>query len=226
VAGVDTLRNVRFGDHGTFERAVIDLGFDNTTPADVVPPYSWSETNEIVRVHLPTVNDTSRSDGAGRNNAISRYYVVRAAGATANLYVDFHLTETAQTINVFTLNNPARIVVDITPGGTPLATRPAVGPGTVVIAPLGGSQVGPNLFRVTGYGRPFETYGSWRIRDSNDNVVQQGNYRTTDWTLTWGTFGFAAGYPTTLSGGSGTLQVGEFVGDANFQGATVPLTFR
>jgi hypothetical protein len=172
------------------------------------------------------VNATSKSDGAGLNKAISRYYVVRAAGATANLYVDFHLTETAQTVNVFTLNNPARIVIDITPGGTPLATRPAVSSTAVVTSPLGGSQVGPNLFRVTGYGRPFETYGSWLIRDSNDNVVQQGNYRTTDWTATWGTFGFSAGYPPTLSGESGTLQVGDYVGDGTFQGASVPLEFR
>ena len=225
MAGVDTLRNVRFGDHGTFERAVIDLGFDNTTPANTAPLYTWSETNEIVRVELPTVNDTSKSDGAGLNKAISRYYVVRAPGRTGNLYVDFHLTETAQSVNVFTLDNPARIVVDVTPGGTPLATRPAVG-AAVVVAPLGGIKVGPNLFRVTGYGRPFETFGSWRIRDSDDNVVQEGNYRTTDWAATWGTFGFAAVYPTTLSGETGTLQVGEFGGDSHFTGVSVPLEFR
>ena len=85
MAGVDTLHNVRFGDHGTFERAVIDLGFDNTTPANAAPLYSWSETNEIVRVHLPTVNATARADEAGLNKAVSRYYMARARGSNFSL---------------------------------------------------------------------------------------------------------------------------------------------
>ncbi len=221
------MRNVRFGDHGTFERAVIDLGFDNTTPANTAPLHSWSDTNEIVRVHLPTVNATAKADGAGLNEAISRYYVVRAPGATGNLYVDFHLREVAQTVNVFALDNPARVVIDVTPGGAPLSVKPAASAVAVVTSPLGGSQVGPNLLRVVGYGRPFETFGIWRIKDSNDNVVQNGNFRTSDWASTWGSFGFAAGYPSALSGQTGTLEVGtlsEVSGD--FRGASVSVEFR
>ena len=228
MAGVDTLRNVRFGDHGTFERAVIDLGFDNTTPANSAPLYSWSDTNEIVRVHLPTVNATAKADGTGLNKAMSRYYVVRASGTwSSSLYVDFHLREVAQTVNVFALDNPARVVVDVTPGGTSLAIGPAISPIAVVTSPLGGSDVGPNLFRVTGYGRPFEPSGIWRIKDSNDDVVQDGNFRSSDWASTWGTFSFAASYPSIISGQTGTLQVGVFSEvSGEFQGASVPIDFR
>ena len=224
----DTVQNVRFGDHVTFERAVIDLGHDGI-PGQFAPTFSSSYRNGdwIVRVKLPAVTATSKTDGTGLGRAISKYYVVRSPGTTGSLFVDFHLTGAARSVNVFKLDNPARIVIDVTPGGTTLFPRPAAGTRTVVTKPRVGNRVGPATFTVTGYGRPFEAGGAWRITDASGSVVRQGTYTTNDWIATWGSFKFSASYPGSLSGGNGTLQVGEFPpNDDNFEGVSVPLKFR
>jgi Immunoglobulin-like domain of bacterial spore germination len=224
----DTLQNVRFGDHASFERAVIDLGHDGI-PGQVAPTFSSSYRNGdwIARVKLPAVTATSKTDGAGLGRAISRYYVVRSPGTAGSLFVDFHLTGAARSINMFKLDNPARIVIDVTPGGTTLFPRPALGARTVVTKPRAGNLVGPATFTVTGYGRPFEASGAWRIKDEGGSVVRQGTYTTNDWSVSWGSFKFSASYPARLSGCNGTLQVGEFSPkDGTFEGVSVPLKFR
>ena len=89
-----------------------------------------------------------------------------------------------------------------------------------------GSAVGPE-FRVHGYARPFEASGAWRIQDSSGQVVKQGRYSTADWTSTWGAYSFRPGYPESLSGERGTLQVGSLSArDGSFTGVTIPLYFR
>ncbi len=225
----DTLQNVRFGDHVTFERAVIDLGHDRI-PGQFAPTFSSSyrDGDWIATVKLPMVTATSKTDGAGLGQAISKYYVVRSPGTTAGLFVDFHLTDAARSVDVFKLDNPARIVIDVTPGETTLFRRPALGARTVVVTkPRAGNLVGPATFTVTGYGRPFEASGAWRIKDAGGSVVRQGTYTTNDWTETWGSFKFSASYPARLSGRAGTLQVGEFSPkDGAFEGVSVPLKFR
>jgi hypothetical protein len=224
----DTLQNVRFGDHVTFERAVIDLGHDGI-PGQFAPTFfsSYRNGDWIARVKLPGVTATSKTDGAGLGRAISKYYVVRSPGTTGSLFVDFHLTGAARSVNVFKLDNPARIVIDVTPGGTTLFPRPVAGARSVVTKPRAGNLVGPGTFAVTGYGRPFEASGAWRIKDASGRVVRQGIYTTNDWMATWGSFKFSASYPASLSGGNGTLQVGEFSPkDGNFEGVSVPLKFR
>lgn len=224
----NTLQNVRFGDHVTFERAVIDLGHDRI-PGQFAPTFSSSYRNGdwIARVKLPAVTATSKTDGAGLGRAISKYYVVRSPGTTGRLFVDFHLTGAARCVNVFKLDNPARIVIDVTPGATALFPRPVAGARTVVTKPRVGNLVGPGTFTVRGYGRPFEASGAWRIKDASGSVVRQGIYTTNDWMATWGSFKFSASYPAGLSGGNGTLHVGEFSPkDGTFEGVSVPLKFR
>ncbi|HEX2728711.1 MAG TPA: Gmad2 immunoglobulin-like domain-containing protein [Rubrobacteraceae bacterium] len=223
-AAPDTVKGVRFGDHTTFERAVIDLG-----PGNLSPDYSSSyrEGDWVVRVKLPTVDSTLKTGGKGLGRAISRYYVVRTRNTAGGMFVDLHLTDAARSVRIFDLNDPARIVVDVVPGGQLLYPSPAVGPRTVVMRPRAGTEVGPGSFVVSGYGRPFEARGAWLIKDGSGNVVRRGMYATGDWSAAWGAFGFTPGYPPTLSGHRGTLVVGAYSSrDGRFEGISIPLRFE
>jgi hypothetical protein len=130
-------------------------------------------------------------------------------------------------VKVYKLDNPARIVIDVTSGGKTLYPRPAAGARTIVTEPRVRNLAGPRTFVVTGYGRPPEAQGAWRIKNSSGRVVRQGAYTTSDWAATWGSFKFSASYPARLSGRRSTLQVGELSArDGRFRGVSVPLRFR
>ncbi len=224
----DTLQGVSFEDHGTFERAVITLG-KGSVPGDFAPTFSSSyrDGDSLARIKLPTVTKSLKTDGAGLSRAISRYYIVRSPGAARSLFVDFHLKGAAKSVSVYKLDNPVRIVIDVTPGGTMLLPKPATGARTVVTGPRARSLAGPRTFIVTGYGRPPEARGAWRIKNADGRVVRQGAYTTSDWAATWGSFKFSASYPSRLSGRRGTLQVGELSArDGRFRGVSVPMRFR
>lgn len=229
VGPADTVWDVRFGDHGTFERAVIDLGYsDLNVPPDFAPRYRWTMNGggTIVRVTLPTADSTFTTDGFGLGAGISRYYVVRSLNGK-RLAVEFHLTEAAGTPEVFYLNYPGRIVVDVPTTGQNFRPKPVVGENVVVKQPRAGYTVGPEIFTVTGYARPFEAQGTWRIKDAFGNVAREGTYFTSDWATTWGRFAFSADYPAYLSGQGGTLELGEYSSrDGSFVGTSVPIAFR
>lgn len=224
----DTLQKVSFEDHGTFERAFITLGHGRV-PGDFAPTFSSSyrDGDTIARVRLPSVTRSSKTDGAGLSRVISKYYVVRSPRTAGSLFVDFHLKGATKSTKVYKLNNPARIVIDVTLGGRTLFPRPAIGASTVVTGPRARNLAGPRTFIVTGYGRPPEARGAWRIKNSGGRVIKQGAYTTSDWAATWGSFKFSASYPARLSGRRGTLQVGELSArDGRFRGVSVPLRFR
>lgn len=215
--------DVRFGDHTTYERAVLDF---RASPTGEPPRFSWSYSNcdTVVRVRLPETQATAITGGPGLGRGISHYRVVRAQPGW--LYVDLHLTGAARSVNVFSLDGPGRIVIDVTPGGTQLFASPAHANGTYVMAPRPGTTVGPGGLRVGGYGRPFEASGVWRIKNSDGRIVSRGIYTTADWASTWGSYSFRAGYPAALSGERGTLEVGGLSArDGSFSGVAVPLRF-
>lgn len=217
------ITDVRFGDHVTKERAVLDF---RASPTGEPPRFSWNYRNgdTVVRVRMPETRATATTGGPGLGRAISHYRVVRAEPGW--LYVDLHLTGAASSVNVFALDGPGRIVVDVAPGGTQLFASPAHANSTYVMAPRAGKAVGPGGFRVAGYGRPFEASGVWRVKNSEGRIVNRGIYTTTDWTTAWGAYRFRAGYPVALSGERGTLEVGGLSArDGSFKGVSVPLRF-
>ena len=223
----DTILDVRFGDHVTYERAVIDLGIDEL-PSETVPYYSWTalDGRTVLHVHLPSVNSTKTTDGEGLGMAFRSYYVTRAETG-GHLDVDLQLTNDAGPANVFYLNNPARIVVDVPLSGDNAYPKATYGDSTVITQPRAGYTVGPDMLTVVGYGRPFEATGTWRIKDSEGSVVREGSYTTTDWAETWGNYAFSAEYPDSMSGKRGTLEVGSLSAkDGSFDGVSVPLEFR
>lgn len=222
----DTVRGVRFGDHISYERAVVDLG-SRREATDLAPTYrlSYRGGDWVMRLDLPTTKHTLTTGGSGLGRAISRYHVVRIEAGSLSVY--FHLTGAADSVDVFRLNHPARVVVDISPDDTVEYVKPTIGANTVVLRPRAGRLVGPGAFTVKGYGRPFEGQGAWRIRDASGRLVEQGNYTTSDWATTWGTFGFTASYPRRLAGLEGELEVGQYSSrDGGFEGVTLPLRFR
>lgn len=156
VGSADTVWNVRFGGHGSFERAVIDLGYAEV-PADFAPNYRWTTNGgeTIVRVTLPTASSTYTTGGSGMGKGFSRYYVVPSLNGQ-RLAVEFHLTGAAGTPEVFFLNYPGRIVVDVPTMGQNFYPDPVVGENVVVKQPRAGYTVGPDIFTVTGYARPFD----------------------------------------------------------------------
>lgn len=223
---VDTVEGVRFADQGGSERAVMDLGSGGIV-GDISPRFtSVREAGGwILRVRLPSVKRTSTTGGVGLGEAISRYYVVGSGGG--GMFVDFHLARPPEDIDVFALDNPARIVLDVTPGEGAITPRPTTGAATVVTEPRAGKSLGRGGVRVTGYGRPFEARGVWRVKGPGGKVARQGSYATADWATTWGAFGFTATYPSSLSGKSGVLQVGAVsAGNGRFRGVSVPVVFE
>lgn len=226
LGAADTIRDVRSGDHGTYERMVFDLGYEQF-PADFAPNYRWAYNGgTILRLNLPTVSSTFVTDGFGLGKGISRYYVVRNANG-GRLSTEIHLTDTAGPATVFYLNYPARVVVDVPTGGQDFRPDPAFGDNVVVKQPRAGYTVGPGIFTITGYGRPFGAVGTWRILDSTGAVAREGSYYASDWATTWGRFAVTADYPAYLGGQYGTLQVGQYSArDGSFQGVSIPLTFR
>lgn len=216
--------DIRFGDHVTHERAVLDF---RASPTGEPPRVSWNyrEGDTVVRVRLPETRAAATTGGRGLGRAISHYRVVRAKPGW--LYVDLHLTGAARSVNVFTLDAPGRIVVDVVPGGTQLFASPAHANGVYVMTPRPGAAVGPGGIRVGGYARPFEGSGVWRLRDSEGRIISHGVYTTTDWTSAWGAYGFRAHYPPVLSGERGTLEVGSHSArNGSFSGVSMPLRFR
>lgn len=227
LGAADTIRDVRFGDHVTYERMVLDLGYEEL-PADFAPNYWWAYNGggTILRLNLPTVSSTFITDGFGLGKGISRYYVVRGLNGE-RLSTEVHLTDAAGPATVFYLNYPARIVVDVPTGGQNFRPEPVLGENVVVKQPRANYTVGPGIFTITGYGRPFEAVGAWRILDASGTVAREGAFYTSDWATTWGRFAVTADYPAYLGGQSGTLQVGKYSArDGGFEGVSIPLTFR
>jgi hypothetical protein len=216
--------DVRFGDHITYERAVLDF---DASPTGEPPRYSWRyrEGDTVIRVRLPETQATALTGGNGLGRAFSHYQVVRKDGGW--LYVDLFLNSAARNVNVFSLDDPGRIVVDVTPGAVQLSPTPVHENGVYVMSPRPGSAAGPGEMMVHGYARPFEATGVWRVKDAGGQIVRRGTYTTADWASTWGAYSFWVDYPASLSGQSGTLEIGSASArDGSFTGASVPLYFR
>lgn len=223
-APTDGITDVRVGDHITYERAVLD--FENS-PTGEPPAFSWNYKagDTVVRLRLPETRATDITNGPALGRAISHYNVVRAKPGW--LYVDLHLTGAARYVNIFTLDDPGRIVIDVTPSGVQRYMGPIHDNETFVMAPRPWSWVGPDKLRVVGYGRSFEASGVWRIKDYRGQIVSRGTYTTADWATTWGSYVFQADYPAAMSGQWGTLEMGAASArDGSFDGVSVPLIFR
>jgi hypothetical protein len=129
------------------------------------------------------------------------------------------ILDDARPWRVFTLSNPARIIVDV--GGPPQSVSDRV----AVYQPRPGATVTRDL-QLTGAGRVYEANVSWRLKDSNGREVASGNFMAGAGPL-WGAFDTRIAIPTSVSGNV-TLEVLEFSAkDGSPLGVTqIPLTVR
>lgn len=101
---------------------------------------------------------------------------------------------------VFTLSNPARIVVDI--GGAPQAVSDSV----AIYSPRPGETTSRTL-TVSGAARAFEAHVAWRVKDSNGRVVANGfALASLGSSLVWGTLEMSVTIPASVTGNV-TLEV-------------------
>ncbi len=204
----EQLAALRWAAHPGCERVVIDLLAAGAAPASAVGDASVAilDGTGVIRVSLPqAVRSTGIADSLLEGDLAQRAYVVRMEDGT--LVVDVHTaTSVPVRVRAFTVDAPARIVVDLAPapaGGATVATPPLVGPNVVVLSPLEG-EIGYPV-RVTGYARTFEA--NVIVRMLVEGVVAAETFTTAaDWLDAWGSFSVDL-----ASGPTGPVQL--FVGE-------------
>lgn len=176
---------LRWAAHPGCERFVIDLATEGGSPATRAGPVQAEVRRDlgIVRLLLgERIRDTAVADASFEGELARRAFVVRAEDRS--LYLDLHLGEAAL-VRAFTLTSPARLVVDLRPGGSPLPPPPAMADLVVVLTPRPGSISYP--LTVAGYSRTFEANVVIRIRAGGSLEAEEVT-TATDYIETWGEF--------------------------------------
>lgn len=222
-----TIANLRFQAYEGCERFVIDLANAAGQPAQAAGPVEAELLRDlgVIRVHLgQEIQLTTLPDEAVETHPVaplvhSAYTVWGLDGAP---FVDVHLRAPALG-RVFLLQSPARVVVDVQPGGNPIRSG-ALGPrdGVILMTPRPDVTHSYPL-QITGYARTFEANVIARLR--TQGVVQAETFTTAAaWAETWGEYAM-----TLEQGPVGNVQL--FVGsesarDGTEQGVYVDLTIE
>lgn len=215
-----TVSALRWGRHQGCERFVIDLADDAgraaSTPgvvtADVLRALG------VLRVELREVErvDPGATDERFDGRLVRAAYVVRSPDGRGT-FVDLHLGEPAEAA-VLVLDDPARVVVDLRPGGGPLPPPAVTAERVVVLEPRPGRTSPP--LTVTGYARTFE--GNVVVRLERDGrAVHEAFTTATAWVDAWGHYSLTL---TDRATGPLRLHVGEYSArDGAWEGVEIPL---
>ena len=218
----DSIREVRFGNHEGYERAVIDFGSEGA-PVSGVPVWSLSSPagKGYARITFPDIDATSQTDGTFGGSILNNFYVVRAPAG--GMFVDVFATG-AFRYRVMELSDPGRLVLDYHPTNGDLRFPiPARAKKTVLFEPRQGEAITSPL-RVSGYSRNFEAHNTITLRSSSGKVLSQRTVLSNDWTETWGYFEASLKFPAVK--GRATLRVGvASPRDGSFEGVEVPVTY-
>ena len=218
----DSIREVRYGEHEGYERAVVGFGSEGA-PATRVPGWSLSSpTGEgYARITFPSIGATSVTDGAFGGSVLGNFYVVRAPDG--GMFMDIFATRAFQ-YRVTELSGSGRLVVDYRPANVDLSFPiPAQGKKAVLFEPRKGEAVTSPL-KVSGYSRNLEASNTITLRDSSGDVLSRRTVLSNDWAETWGYFEASLEFPAFE--GRATLQVGsESPRDGTFEGVEVPVAY-
>jgi hypothetical protein len=219
----DRVQALRWERHDGCERLVIDLSGENGMAASAPGPVEVEVIRElgVVRVSLPGV----RSVEPDATDARFAAGLARAAYAVWSpdgrwTYVDLHLADEAEAFATL-LDDPARVVVDLRPGGGALPAPPAADGRVVVLEPRPGAASYP--LTITGYARTFEANVVARLEEDGEDV-HVAFTTATAWADAWGHFSL-----TIHAGPTGPirLHVGEYSAkDGTWEGAVVELRMR
>lgn len=163
---------VRWSVFDECERVVIDFAASSGAPA-VSPPGVgplFIRPAGVLRLQFdPVVTRSAFMDQVLEGNLVTRAYVVRRS--TNDIFIDLHLSQAAL-VRVNVVSGPARVVVDIRPGGDPYRAQPVITDSLVVIDPVEGSVVFP--FTVNGYSRGGESEMAVAISSGGTDEVHTG----------------------------------------------------
>lgn len=214
---------LRWEAHEGCERIVIDLAAAEGSPA-VSPGTVRAEFLRdlgVVRLSLVDVErvGSGATDAAFDGSLAGAAYVVWSPDGRW-MFVDVHLRSEAEA-HVTLLESPARVVVDLRPGGGTVPPRPTTSRRVVVLQPRPGDASYP--LAVVGYARTFEA--NVVVRLEQDGEPSHEDFTTaTAWVDAWGHF-----VVTIPDGPRGrlTLHVGEYSArDGTWEGAAVELDMR
>lgn len=214
---------MRWERHDGCERVVIDLATADGDPAKAAGTVRAELLRDlsVVRIHVRDVRTvaTHATDARFDGPLTAAAYAVWAPEGRW-VYVDLHLDRPAEA-HVFRLDNPARVVVDLRPGGAGLPDPAVRGRRVVVLAPRQGEASYP--LAVTGYARTFEANVVARLVRSG-KVARDTFTTATAWADAWGYY--AVTFPDGPTGRV-QLQVGEHSArDGTWEGEAVDLVLR
>lgn len=187
--GTDGILGVRFGDHGGYERVVVDLG-SGGKPAAGVPAWTLSSPTGDGRLKLsfPSVRNTAVSDGSLEDagaELLDSFYAVR--GPDGGMFVDF-FAERAFYYRVIELPNPSRVAVDFKPSGSDLALPLPVREGNTVLTEPRRDEAITSPVTVSGYSRNPEASNTIMLQGPGGATLARETAFSNDWTSTWGYF--------------------------------------
>lgn len=222
-AGDLQLVGMRWSKLEDCERVVLDLSGADERPAPSTGTVraEYMRTHGIVRIELPNVRsvDSAAFDADFDGSVADRAYAVLSPEGRW-IFVDLHLGEAAD-VYVHTVNDPARIVVDVRPGGEPLPPPAVADDRVVVIRPRAGLVSYP--LDVVGYARTFEANVVARLEHGNEQVADTFT-TATSWLEAWGYYSMAFEDGPT---GPVELHVGEHSArDGTWEGVSLELQAR
>lgn len=205
------------------ERVTIELARQDGSPASAAARVRADVLRDlgVVRLSLPDIDQVeARATDADFGAPLARSaYVVRSPEG-AWVYVDIHLGAAAEA-RVAALESPARIVIDLRPGGAPVPTPAATSVRSVVLAPRPGEHRYP--ITVTGYARTFEATVVARLEQDGRPAAETFT-TATGYIDAWGHYELTFDEGPT---GALTLHVGEHSArDGTWEGVAVAVTMQ
>jgi hypothetical protein len=214
---------LRWQSYEGCERFVIDLRARDGSHAERAGDVRAHVLRDlgVVRITLRDVEHvaTGAIDAGFDGPLVTAAFVVREEERQW-LYVDLHLGDAAEAF-VSTLDEPARVIVDLRPGGPQAPPPPTRGSHVIVLEPRPGGASYP--LAVTGYARTFEANVLARLVQAGEAVFE--DFTTASAYIdAWGHYSFRiADGPT----GQVVLHIGEYSAkDGTWEGVAIGLEMR
>lgn len=211
---------LRADAHDGCDRFVIDLATEEGSPATVAGDVRAEFLRDlgVVRINLRDVEmvDLDHTEATFDGPLARQAYAVWSPEGRW-VYVDVHVGEPAQA-HVFVLQDPARVVVDLRPGGAEMIAPEGSENNVVVLEPRPGPATYP--LTVRGYARTFEANVVIRLEQDGEDVLEDFTTATA-WVDAWGDYAFNIESGPT---GAVTLHVGEYSArDGEWSGKQIEL---
>ena len=218
-ARIDTMR---WETHNGCARFVVDFASEEGRPVATIGGVTaeFMRNLGVVRVELPDISGVDPGATDSRFDGLARAaYAVNSPDGTG-MFVDLHLDAPAEA-HVAVLENPARVAIDLRPGGPSLQPPAVAGRRVVVMEPRTGEESYP--LTIQGYARTFEANVVARLEQDGRDADEMFT-TATGWVDAWGHFSMTFDEGPT---GDVVLHVGEYSArDGAWEGVAVDLSMR